>query len=539
MSEFSIFFDVSQLAAFSAAAIFFILFFSTFVSEDLACITAGTLIGQGHIPFSLGLGACFTGIFIGDVLLFLVGRVFGRRISGHPLFSRFVSDKALAKAGDWLERRGPETVFLSRFIIGLRLPTYLAAGFLKTNLLKFSIYFLIASAIWTPILIASTAYAQQFIFKQHWLLGVVLLFIVLRVGFHFVSWENRRLFRGKLARLRNWEFWPLYVFYAPVVMYILFLAAKFRSLTAFTASNPGIFSSGFVGESKDQIYRGLAASSTTNGHLLKHIVLETDLELERKLTAIDTFLEKHNLDFPLVLKPDSGERGRGVVIAGNRGCINSYLENAKGRIIVQEFADGVEASVFYFRYPGTNKGDIFSITEKKFPAVIGDGITDLRGLILRDARAVALARAYFAQNSEKLDFVPDAGDSVRIINIGTHSMGAIFVDGEWIKSERLLTKIDEIARGFDGFYFGRFDIRAESFEALRNGEAFKIVELNGVSSESTNIYDPKFSLLEAYRILFQQWRIAFEIGAENANRGVRPLGIWELFRLIRARREFS
>ena len=44
------------------------------------------------------------------------------------------------------------------------------------------------------------------------------------------------------------------------------------------------------------------------------------------------------------------------------------------------------------------------------------------------------------------------------------------------------------------------------------GRNMKILELNGVTSEATHIYDPKFSLLDAYRVLFQQWRIAFEIG---------------------------
>lgn len=539
MSELSIFFDVSQLAGFSAVAIFFILFFGTFVSEDLACITAGTLIGQGHISFGLGLGACFAGIFVGDILLFLIGRVFGRRVSGHPLFSRFVSDKALEKAGDWLERRGPETIFLSRFIIGLRLPTYLAAGFLKTNLLRFSIYFFIASAVWTPILVASTAYAQQFIFKQHWLLGTVLLFIVLRVGFHYLSWENRRMLRGRLARLRNWEFWPLYILYAPVVVYILYLAAKFRSLTAFTASNPGIFGSGFVGESKDKIYRGLEGSNSVNGHLLKHTLVSADADADEAIAEIASFVEAHGLEYPIILKPDSGERGKGVKITRDLSAVREYLRNVTGNIIVQEFFDGVEASVFYFRYPDQQSGSIFSITEKRFPFVTGDGESDLRQLILRDPRAVALAQAYFAQNSERLDLVPEAGDRVQIINIGTHSMGAIFVDGEWLKSERLFCKIDEIAKGFDGFYFGRFDIRAKSFVALRNGEDFKIVELNGVSSESTNIYDPKFSLADAYRILFRQWRIAFEIGAANTDRGVQPLGVTELYRLISARKKYS
>jgi hypothetical protein len=36
-----------------------------------------------------------------------------------------------------------------------------------------------------------------------------------------------------------------------------------------------------------------------------------------------------------------------------------------------------------------------------------------------------------------------------------------------------------------------------------------------VTSEATNIYDPQNSLIDAYRILFRQWRIAFEIGAQN------------------------
>jgi hypothetical protein len=44
------------------------------------------------------------------------------------------------------------------------------------------------------------------------------------------------------------------------------------------------------------------------------------------------------------------------------------------------------------------------------------------------------------------------------------------------------------------------------------------VELNGVTSEATHIYDPKQSLCGAYRVLFEQWRIAFEIGLQNSER---------------------
>ncbi|NJL28217.1 MAG: hypothetical protein HC897_10150 [Thermoanaerobaculia bacterium] len=54
-----------------------------------------------------------------------------------------------------------------------------------------------------------------------------------------------------------------------------------------------------------------------------------------------------------------------------------------------------------------------------------------------------------------------------------------------------------------------------------------------MTSEATNIYDPKNSLLAAYRILFRQWRLAFEIGARNRERGLRPASVGELLRLLR------
>jgi hypothetical protein len=95
----------------------------------------------------------------------------------------------------------------------------------------------------------------------------------------------------------------------------------------------------------------------------------------------------------------------------------------------------------------------------------------------------------------------------------------------------LEAKIDEICRGLDGFYFGRFDIRCAYFDDLKRGENFRIIELNGVTSESTNIYDPQYSLWNAYRVLFRQWDLAFEIGAENRALGAKPATARELVRL--------
>ena len=49
---------------------------------------------------------------------------------------------------------------------------------------------------------------------------------------------------------------------------------------------------------------------------------------------------------------------------------------------------------------------------------------------------------------------------------------------------------DCVARHFDGFFVGRFDVRYANPEEFLAGRGFAIVELNGVTSESTNLYDP-------------------------------------------------
>jgi hypothetical protein len=116
--------------------------------------------------------------------------------------------------------------------------------------------------------------------------------------------------------------------------------------------------------------------------------------------------------------------------------------------------------------------------------------------------------------------------------LGTHCRGAIFLDGAWVRTEALEAAFDRISQDFVGFYFGRYDVRTPAVEDFKQGRNFKIVELNGVTSEATHIYDPQNSLWAAYQILFAQWRLAFEIGARNRARGVQPTPLKTLVRLL-------
>jgi hypothetical protein len=300
-------------------------------------------------------------------------------------------------------------------------------------------------------------------------------------------------------------------------------------LTLFTAANPAIPSGGFVGESKADILRGLTYA---DDFIAPSAFIKASLSGEERFALAKKFMREKGYEFPVVLKPDLGQRGSGVAIARSDEEMRNYLQEASGDTVIQEYIAGFEFGVFYYRYPEDRHGQIFAITEKQFPVVKGDGESTLERLILQDERAVCMAKFYLEKQRENLWDVPDKDEQRQLVELGTHCRGAIFLDGIWAKTAELEDAIDQVSKHFDGFYFGRYDIRTPSVEDFKQGRNFKVIELNGVTSEATNIYDPKNSLLAAYRVLFRQWRIAFEIGAQNRKRGIKPASLRELIKLI-------
>ncbi len=345
----------------------------------------------------------------------------------------------------------------------------------------------------------------------------------------FLTWRRRRLMYSSWVRLSRWEFWPPWAAYAPVLCYVLGLAARHRRLTVFTAANPSIPAGGFIGESKIDILRGLGPVSVA-----RSLFLEGTLPADVKITRVETFLSRLDRQFPVVVKPDQGQRGSGVIVARTREALHARLAHTCADTIVQEYVPGLEFGVFYVRRPGESRGRILSITEKRLPSVTGDGRSTLAELILKDANTIGMARFHLRQHADHLHQVPARAQVVGLGDCGSHCRGARFYDAGPLLTPALERAIDDIAARFDGFYFGRFDLRVPSRGALMRGESLAILELNGVTSEVTHIYDPGVSLIEAYRALFAQWRLAFEIGAENAARGARVWSVAELAGLVAA-----
>ena len=92
--------------------------------------------------------------------------------------------------------------------------------------------------------------------------------------------------------------------------------------------------------------------------------------------------------WPIVIKPDEGQRGLGVRIVKSEEEAKETLGHLDESLVLQEFVDGPEYGVFYYRYPEAEKGVISSITIKQLTSVTGDGERSLEDLILADDRTV-------------------------------------------------------------------------------------------------------------------------------------------------------
>ncbi len=514
----------------------------TLVSEDLTCIGAGLLVAQGRIGFVAATGACLAGIVAGDLLLFAAGRWLGRPALRRAPLRWLVSPAALERASAWFRSNGARAILISRFTPGLRLPTYVAAGVLHTRLRSFALWFGLAALLWTPLLVGFAAAAGEV--ARTWierlergalpaLIALALaLMIVQRNLVPLLTHRGRRLLLGRWRRLRHFEYWPIPVVYAPLVPWMLGQALRHRSLSVFTAVNPAIPHGGLVGESKSAILAGLRDGGAP---VAPFAALPTDEPLERHRERVRAFMRERGLGFPVVIKPDAGERGAGVHVVRDDVRLEAALRAQRGAAIVQEFVDGPEFGVFWIRHPDAPTGRVFSITRKLLPEVVGDGRRTLERLILDDRRAVCMAAAYFERNAARLaEVVPD-GERVQLVDIGTHSRGAVFLDGREHLTPALEAAVERASRALGGFFFGRHDVRSPSVEAFEAGE-FRIVELNGLTSEATHIYDPRHGAVHGWRTLMAQWRLAWDIGAANAAAGAPTSGPLELLRAWREAR---
>lgn len=316
---------------------------------------------------------------------------------------------------------------------------------------------------------------------------------------------NRKILIQKLS---NWEYWPTFMFYLPNIPYVIYLAIKAKSPVFYTATNPRIKNSGDGTESKFK---------TTQLIPKKYRPKTILVTPKQRFSAILKNIDQEKLKFPLIAKPDIGFRGMLVKKIKSKNELKEYLKKYPIDILVQEFISlKNECGIFYYRLPNEKKGTITSITLKKFSTVIGNGKSTLSELIHADERAKMYYDLFQEIHKEDMNLIVRKNKEILLTSIGNHSKGTQFKNGNRLISSELIRVISDIEQQIDGWYYGRLDIKYDTFEKFVENKKFKILEINGIISEPTHVFDARtYSYFDAVKAIGKHWGIAYKIATIN------------------------
>ncbi len=337
------------------------------------------------------------------------------------------------------------------------------------------------------------------------------------------------------TRWTTWEYLPMWVSNLPVAGFYLWYAAKARHLLFFSAANPAIPLGGAMGESKYDILQRLPDTIKPN-----MVFVISGKTFDQVLADIKTT----HLTFPLIAKPDIGERGFLVKKIATPEELRQYLALYPVDFILQEWIDlPVEASVLYILFPGEpSRFEITSICLKEFLQITGNGKHRVRDLILQNPRAAFQFERIEKESPALMDKMLENGQVLPLGSIGNHCLGTKFLNANYLINQEMIKAYEPICRQIKGVFYGRFDLKCASLEALKNGQIL-VMELNGVLGEPAHVYDPTVGPWRAYRDFWRHWRLIFEVSEANRKLGVmaasRQEGLAQLRQYLAYKKQFA
>lgn len=311
------------------------------------------------------------------------------------------------------------------------------------------------------------------------------------------------------SKIKNWEYWPSYLFYLPNIPYAIYLAIKAKNVVFFSATNPAIKHSGNGSESKFSTIQLIPEEYKPIS-----IYIEAENDLSKTLLQI----EENNIQYPFIIKPDIGFRGLLVNRIKSENELLHYLKKHKTlNLIIQEYISYKnECGIFYHRIPNEEKGTITSITLKKYLTITGDGTSTLKELILKDDRAKLYLQLLEELHKNNLNLILKKKEEKVLNVIGNHSKGTQFINGNHLITFELENAIDTIIKQLPNWYYGRLDLKYTTIEDLIELKNFKILEFNGIISEPTHIYDPNnITYFKALAEIRKHWKIIYKIATIN------------------------
>jgi len=167
------------------------------IPEELPIVIAAMMSRWEVMHWWGALLSCLGGVLAGDMLLYVVGRHFGRRILEWPAARRILTPEREARVMEAYHRHGLKFVIMARLVMGLRAAAFLTAGLVRVPFPRFLLVDVAAVLLSVPLAFGlayavadSVAVALARVHEmQLWIGGAVLL---LAAGWLLVLWRRRR-----------------------------------------------------------------------------------------------------------------------------------------------------------------------------------------------------------------------------------------------------------------------------------------------------------------------------------------------------------
>ena len=510
-----------------------IIILCTFVAEDPTCLASGLLAAEGIISFWWAAFACTVGIFIGDMVLYALGRWLGRGALRQAPLKWIVKEHEIDRMAGWFgSPRGMLVIVSSRFIPASRVPTFVTAGILRLGLPRLSMLLFTAALVWTPVLMLlggalGPPFMEQFPrYKQYAAWIVLGLFALIWFGTHWVipamTWRGRREIVMKIRGLLQPSLWPGWLLYLPVRLGMVLLSLRHRRLTAFASANPAFGRvGGFIGDSKSLLLRPFQRDS----RCCPTLALSLEDAVDERVRQATAFAVCHG--FPLVFKPEVAEDGAGLRFVHSQTHLERLVTGAEEDFLLQKFVPGFEFEVVWRRNPGKDDGRIMAVVYKQDVTVRGDGEQTLEELIWLDEVAVSRAHLFLRCHARDLNRVIPAGQKVTLNLTGSYGHGARCRHRADLATVELDAAVTQFAKRFPGLHFARFDLRALSTEDLKAGR-FVVTEVGGCCHVSSLLRDESLRFSRSYAAVWGQLRACLDAGAYNLRQQVRPVPLDEV-----------
>jgi membrane protein DedA with SNARE-associated domain len=122
-------------------------FFGTMIEGDLTLLFAGVLARAGLFTFEEALAVGIAGGFVGDSLSYMIGARFRGKARSWHFFIR-----ARPRVENLMRRFGVLSVFIVKYVYGLRTTSAIFCGLAHFGFLKFAALTLVSCAVWVGVL---------------------------------------------------------------------------------------------------------------------------------------------------------------------------------------------------------------------------------------------------------------------------------------------------------------------------------------------------------------------------------------------------